>query len=91
MQLDSSMSRRFDPWPALHASRTLGEIAREREWQVVTCDKCGRTGRYRTARLVERYELDFNAVEWLRLVSADCPRRQAGRYHDWCEIHVVLR
>jgi hypothetical protein len=64
-------------------SLTLADIADERI--VLTCDKCDRRGSYSVARLW-RERGDIKMTDWLTEVSADCPRRQAGRFNDWCGV-----
>jgi hypothetical protein len=46
----------------------------------VECDKCGRHGRYRLDRLIERF--DAKLFEWEP--EADCPRNVARNEHDPC-------
>ena len=48
----------------------------------VECDKCGRHGRYRLDRLIERYGIDAKINEWSSEVTADCPRRIAKNDYD---------
>jgi hypothetical protein len=43
----------------------------------VECDKCGRRGRYRFDRLIERYGIDAKLFEWSDEITTDCPRKQA--------------
>jgi hypothetical protein len=42
----------------------------------VECDKCGRRGQYRLARLIERYGIDAKLFDWAAEITADCPRKQ---------------
>ena len=50
----------------------------------VTCAKCDRAGRYRLARLIEQRGADGTILDFLAEVSADCPRRKAGKISDLC-------
>jgi hypothetical protein len=56
-----------------HGAWTLGE------WPLplvrVSCAKCGRSGQYHTAKLIERHGADMVMPE-LRHVLAQCPRRE---------------
>jgi hypothetical protein len=48
----------------------------------VTCEACGRTGRYSLDRLIERRGPDCKVVDLLAEMTADCPRRAAGTFND---------
>jgi hypothetical protein len=50
----------------------------------VECEKCGRRGRYRLDRLIERYGLDAKLFDWSDEITADCPRKQAKNLNDIC-------
>lgn len=50
----------------------------------VTCDKCGRSGRYRMATLVESIGLDGKLTDWLAELTRDCPRKNAPGLSDPC-------
>jgi hypothetical protein len=50
----------------------------------VTCEKCGREGRYGVRRLIERYGRDGKVTDWLAAVDADCPRKQSINMSDQC-------
>jgi hypothetical protein len=40
----------------------------------LTCSKCGRSGQYRKATLIERYGRDIPLPDLLHLVGASCPK-----------------
>jgi hypothetical protein len=50
----------------------------------VECDMCGRRGRYRLHRLIERYGIDAKLFTWSDEITADCPRKQARNLNDQC-------
>jgi len=50
----------------------------------IECDKCGRTGNYRLARLIAKYGLDAKLFVWTDELTADCPRKQARSQIDQC-------
>jgi hypothetical protein len=50
----------------------------------ITCDKCGRSGRYRVDRLIMRYGIDAKLFDWSNEITADCPRKQANNLNDIC-------
>jgi hypothetical protein len=52
--------------------------------RVSQCDKCGRAGRYRVDRLIERYGIDAKSFDWSDEITADCPRKQAANLNDVC-------
>jgi hypothetical protein len=63
----------------------------------IKCDKCGRRGRYRLDRLIERCGIDAKLFDWSDENTADCPRKHAQApqrhlrravsptYRRWCE------
>jgi len=55
---------------SLIAADLVGKL----DWLVVSCEKCGRPGRYNVARLVERLGADAKMTDWLTGINADCPR-----------------
>jgi hypothetical protein len=54
---------------------SLGEIAERLPMLRVTCDRCGRAGRYSTAKLVAKYGADASIEPLQQEITADCPRR----------------
>jgi hypothetical protein len=50
----------------------------------IECDKCGRAGNYRLARLIAKYGLDAKLFDWSDEITADCPRKQARNLNDQC-------
>jgi hypothetical protein len=50
----------------------------------VTCAKCGRAGRYRLDRLIESRDRDAKIGDWLRELTADCPKKAAKNWSDQC-------
>jgi hypothetical protein len=51
----------------------------------VECTKCERKGRYRVARLIEKYGRKGNMMKWREQLNGDCPKRDA-RLHDRCDL-----
>ena len=52
----------------------------------LSCDRCGRAGRYRKANLIDRFGPDIPLPD-LREEIAQCERR--GQMHDMCGVHYV--
>jgi hypothetical protein len=52
----------------------------------VSCERCGRSGQYRKATLIERFGPDI-ALPDLRHEIAQCERR--GKLGDGCRVHYV--
>ena len=50
----------------------------------ISCDKCGRNGRYAVSRLIEQRGRDGKVVDFLADVSADCPKKQVANMGDQC-------
>ena len=69
-----------------HGAWTLGEFPLP--LVRVACAKCGRSGQYHTAKLIERYGTDMVMAE-LRHVLARCPRRHT--MNDPCGVIFVDR
>jgi hypothetical protein len=69
-------------------SYSLGEAATELNMVRVRCPKCGRAGRYRVDRLLERYGRDI-ATPDLRHELARCPRRRDTS--NLCQVKYVDR
>jgi hypothetical protein len=43
----------------------------------VTCEKCGRDGRYIVARLIRQRGRDARLIDWLDELTAECPKKVA--------------
>jgi hypothetical protein len=43
----------------------------------VSCDKCGRDGRYQVQRLINDRGRDGKIVDWLEVITADCPKKKS--------------
>jgi hypothetical protein len=54
------------------------------EWLVVSCEKCGRKGRYSVKRLIELYGRDAKFTDWLARITEDCPGRRSIDMSDQC-------
>jgi len=52
----------------------------------LSCEKCGRAGRYRKQKLTDRYGADVRLPD-LREEIAKCGRH--GQTHDACMVHYV--
>jgi hypothetical protein len=50
----------------------------------VTCEKCGRDGRYILARLIRQRGRDGKLVAWLDELTAECPKKTAFNMNDPC-------
>ena len=50
----------------------------------VTCEKCGRDGRYIVARLIRQRGRDAKVIEWLDELTAECPKKLAHSMNDPC-------
>ena len=54
---------------------TLRQIYGTQEMLDVRCDRCGRSGRYRVATLVETYGLDTGLPAIASALEEGCPRK----------------
>ena len=50
----------------------------------VSCDRCGRNGRYRLQSLIADRGGDASVVDWLAELTADCSIKQAQNWSDRC-------
>jgi len=48
----------------------------------VSCDKCGRFGRYPVQRLIKDRGREGKIVDWLDEITADCPKKSAHNMSD---------
>jgi hypothetical protein len=69
-----------------NGSYSLAEAARNRAMLRLACAACGRHGRYRVDRLLERYGPAI-ALPDLRHELAQCPRR--GSMSEPCQVGYV--
>jgi len=64
-------------------SITPADLVGKLDWLIVSCDKCGRHGRYSVARLV-RLGPNATLTDWLAGITHDCPRRKSIDMSDQC-------
>ena len=50
----------------------------------VTCEKCGRDGRYIVARLIRKRGRDAKLIDWLDELTVQCPKKIAHNMNDPC-------
>ena len=62
----------------------FGDLVGKLDMLHVACDKCGRTGRYAVARLIEQRTRYGKVIDWFAEITADCPKKQAGNMSDQC-------
>ena len=43
----------------------------------VSCEKCGRDGCYSLGRLIRERGSDAKLIDWLDVITADCPKKIA--------------
>ena len=48
----------------------------------IECAKCGRSGKYKLARLIARYGRDEKLFTWTDEITVDCPRKLARNDYD---------
>jgi hypothetical protein len=58
----------------------LGYIAKHLPMLRVECDRCGRKGRYRTDKLLEKYGVDATLQPFQEDLTRDCPHKQDKHY-----------
>jgi len=56
------------------------------DWVCVSCNRCDRRGKLRTARLLDEHGPDLSVPALRRILAADCPRMVEGKFHDICGV-----
>jgi len=52
----------------------------------VTCTKCPRHGAYILPRLIRAYGPRAKVIDWVDVLTADCPKRSANDSNDECGV-----
>jgi hypothetical protein len=65
-------------------SVTFGDLLGKLDTLRVTCDKCGRGGRYSVRRLALAHGHDGRLTDWLADLTRDCWRRTSPGLSDPC-------
>jgi hypothetical protein len=68
-------------------SITLGQVAEHSAVLVLAWSRCDRAGRYALDSLIARCGPQFGIPDLLRLLSANCPKRQSVSAYDLCGVH----
>jgi hypothetical protein len=63
---------------------TFGDLINKLGTLRVTCDQCGRNGRYSVRRLAAQYGRDGRVTDWLSAITSDCPRRPPINVAEQC-------
>jgi hypothetical protein len=63
-------------------SITPADLVSELDWLIVSCEKCGRSGRYSVAPLVKQLGPHAKLTDWHP--EGDCPRRKSLDMSDQC-------
>ena len=66
----------------------LGEVAQHLASVNVACNFCERRGKANVGRLLSEHGPDMPIPTLLRMLSADCPRRLAGRIGEPCGVNL---
>jgi hypothetical protein len=68
-------------------SITLEQVAARTAALAVACTRCDRAGRYNLGALIAEHGPRFGIPALLRLLSADCPKRNSTNAYDLCGVH----
>jgi hypothetical protein len=71
-----------------NGSILFGEVAQHLASVDVSCNFCERRGKANINRLIRENGLEMPIPTLLRMLSADCPRRLAGRIAEPCGVHL---
>jgi hypothetical protein len=52
----------------------------------VKCSKCPRQGHYIVPRLIRAYGMNAKVIDWIDVLTADCPKRIANNMNDQCGV-----
>ena len=63
---------------------TFGDIEGKLSVLRIVCEKCGRSGQYPVAKMIEKHGRDYMLTTFTDEVTADCPRMIRKDYSDWC-------
>jgi len=62
----------------------FGDLIGKLDDRRVSCDKCGRFGRYPVQRLINDHGRDGKIVDWLDQITADCPKKSSRSWSNRC-------
>ena len=68
----------------LNGATIFGDLIGKLDVLRVECSKCDRAGRYRLDRLIDERGRDAKMIDWLRELTADCPKKIAHNWNDQC-------
>ena len=63
---------------------TFGDLESKLSVLRVSCSKCPRHGRYYMVRLLRAHGHKTKGVDWLDVITADCPKKIAHDMNDQC-------
>ena len=63
---------------------SFGDLETKLSVLKVTCSKCPRQGRYILFRLIKAHGRNAKLIDWLDVITADCPKRSANSMNDQC-------
>jgi bacterioferritin-associated ferredoxin len=63
---------------------TFGDIQGKLPVLRVNCGKCPREGRYIVQRLIRAHGVNAKVIDWLDVITADCPKKSAHSMNDQC-------
>ena len=62
----------------------FGDLAGKLPVLKVSCTKCARQGWYILFRLLRAHGHKAKVIDWLDVITADCPKRSANNMNDQC-------
>ena len=67
-----------------HGAIIFSDLVGKLEAVLVTCERCGRNGRYRLQSLIAERGSEAKIVDWLDELTADCSTKQTSNWADRC-------
>ena len=73
-------------WPHMPRDGAIifGDLVGKLDVLRVSCEKCGRDGRYILHRLIVKRGRDAKLIDWLDELTAECPKKIARNMNDPC-------
>ena len=62
----------------------FGDIQSKLSVLRVNCSKCPRQGRYIVPRLIKAHGVNAKLIDWLDVITAECPKKAAHNTNDQC-------
>ena len=76
----------FNGLPIARTYLVFADIEGKLDMLRVECTRCGRKGRYRVRKRIEKYGRKANMMKWKQQLNGGCPKRDAPQLHERCDL-----